>query len=203
MFLFKGEDVFKEISTLSGGEKARVALCELMLKKDNFLLLDEPTNHLDLASREVLENALADFTGTILAVSHDRYFINKLSDRILYFKDKTLKEFGGNYDLYAETLKQATETVKTEKTVGAGGAGYKQAKEAAAKMRKLKTQLTKTEAEIEELEAAQMGLEEKISLPEILADYQKLTEVTSELDAVKEKLSALVEIWEELATQIT
>lgn len=203
LFLFKGEDVFKEISTLSGGEKARVALCELMLKKDNFLLLDEPTNHLDLASREVLENALADFTGTILAVSHDRYFINKLSDRILYFKDKTLKEFGGNYDLYAETLKQATETVKTEKTVGAGGAGYKQAKEAAAKMRKLKTQLTKTEAEIEELEAAQMGLEEKISLPEILADYQKLTEVTSELDAVKEKLSALVEIWEELATQIT
>ena len=203
LFLFKGEDVFKEISTLSGGEKARVALCELMLKKDNFLLLDEPTNHLDLASREVLESALDDYEGTILAVSHDRYFINRIADRILYFKNQTLKEHRGNYDDYIATLQTQVKTKEEKKTVGAGGNAYKQAKEEAARLRKIKTQLQKTEAEIEELEAKQTSLEEQLCLPEITSDYQKLGELTNELEAVKEELLKAMELWEQLAGELT
>ena len=203
LFLFRGEDVFKEISTLSGGEKARVALCELMLKKDNFLLLDEPTNHLDLASREVLESALDDYDGTILAVSHDRYFINRLADRILYFKNQTLLEHRGNYDDYISSLALEDKTQNEKKTAGAGGTAYKQAKEEAARQRKLKTQLQKTEAEIEELEARQNSLEEQLTLPEIISNYQKLGEINSQLEEVKEELLKALELWEELSNQIT
>lgn len=203
LFLFRGEDVFKEISTLSGGEKARVALCELMLKKDNFLLLDEPTNHLDLASREVLESALDDYDGTILAVSHDRYFINRLADRILYFKNQTLLEHRGNYDDYISSLALEYKTQNDKKTAGAGGTAYKQAKEEAARQRKLKTQLQKTEAEIEELEARQNSLEEQLTLPKIISNYQKLGEINSQLEEVKEELLKALELWEELSNQIT
>ena len=201
LFLFKGDEVFKTISTLSGGEKARVALCELMLKKDNFLLLDEPTNHLDLASREVLEDALLDFDGTILAVSHDRYFINKLADRILYFKDNTLFEHRGNYDEYAEKVRTAEEKTENEKPLGSGGAAYKQAKAEAARLRKIKTQLLKVEAEIEELEKEQNKIEEELCLPETATDYQRLSELTGKLEEVKEKLNAAMDEWEELSSQ--
>ena len=200
LFLFKGDEVFKTISTLSGGEKARVALCELMLKKDNFLLLDEPTNHLDLASREVLEDALLDFEGTILAVSHDRYFINKLADRILYFKDNNLFEHRGNYDEYTETLIAEEEKRETEKTLGSGGAAYKQAKAEAARLRKIKTQITKIEAEIEELEKEQNKIEEELCLPETATDYQRLGELTDKLEKVKNKLNQAMNEWEELAS---
>ncbi len=200
LFLFKGEDVFKSIATLSGGEKARVALCELMLRKDNLLLLDEPTNHLDLASREVLEDALLDFEGTILAVSHDRYFINKLADRILYFKDGTLFEHRGNYDEYAEKVLKPEEKASQEKTVGSGGAAYKQAKAEAARLRKIKTQLSSVEAEIEELENEQNKIEEELCLQETATDYQRLQELTNRLEEVKEKLNFAMEEWEKLAT---
>lgn len=200
LFLFKGEEVFKTISTLSGGEKARVALCELMLRKDNFLLLDEPTNHLDLASREVLEDALLDFSGTILAVSHDRYFINKLADRILYFRDGALIEHRGNYDEYAEKARLAEERNENRKSVGAGGAAYKQAKAEAAKLRKIKTQLSLTESEIEELENKQTKIEEELCSGDTATDYQRLSELTTELEEVKESLSDAMNRWEELAT---
>lgn len=200
LFLFKGDEVFKSISTLSGGEKARVALCELMLRKDNFLLLDEPTNHLDLASREVLEDALLDFDGTILAVSHDRYFINKLAHRILYFKDSTISEHRGNYDEYVEKARLAEEKSENRKTVGAGGAAYKQAKAEAAKLRKIKTQLSLTESEIEELEKQQAKIEEELCSEETATDYQRLSELTTELEEVKEKLRETMNRWEELAT---
>ena len=200
LFLFKGDEVFKTISTLSGGEKARVALCELMLKKDNFLLLDEPTNHLDLASREVLEDALLDFDGTILAVSHDRYFINKLADRILYFKDNTLFEHRGNYDEYAEKVRTAEEKAENEKPLGSGGAAYKQAKAEAARLRKIKTQLSKVEAQIEELENRQKQIEQELCLEETAKDYEKLSELTNQLEEIKEKLNKAMEEWEELAT---
>ncbi len=203
LFLFKGEDVFKEISTLSGGEKARVALCELMLKKDNFLLLDEPTNHLDLASREVLETALEDYDGTILAVSHDRYFINRLADRILYFKNQTLIEHRGNYDDYISSLSSEDKTNNEKKVTGAGGTAYKQAKEEAARQRKLKTQLQKTEAEIEQLEAEQKNLEEQLGLPEIISDYQRLGEINCRLEEITEELLRAMELWEEISNQIT
>ena len=98
VFLFRGEDVFKEIKTLSGGERARVELAKLILKDVNFLIMDEPTNHLDIQSKEALEKALSEYDGTMLMVSHDRYFINKMADRILYLDENGLKNFGGNYD---------------------------------------------------------------------------------------------------------
>ena len=201
LFLFVGEDVFKEISTLSGGEKARVALCELMLRKDNFLLLDEPTNHLDLNSREILEDALSCFEGTILAVSHDRYFINRLADRILYFKDETLCEHKGNYDDYIVSLKQKETSPAVKKEMGAGGAAYKQAKEEAARKRKAKTRLLKVEEEIAELEKGISQTEEKLSLPENLSDYEAISRLTLELEAAKEKLNSFMEEWELLAEE--
>lgn len=104
-FLFKGDDVFKELSTFSGGERARVALLKLMLAGSNFLLLDEPTNHLDTGSREALENTLNDYEGTLLIISHDRYFINKLADRVLYLDQNGVTEYLGNYDYYVEKSK--------------------------------------------------------------------------------------------------
>lgn len=202
LFLFKGEDVFKEISTLSGGEKARVSLCELMLRKDNFLLLDEPTNHLDLNSREILEEALSYFEGTILAVSHDRYFINRLADRILYFKDETLLEHRGNYDDYIKFLKEKETVASAKKEMGAGGASYKQAKEEAARKRKAKTRLLKVEGEIEELETLLAKTEEELSLPENLADYEAISKLTTELDEIKSKLNTAMEEWETLSIEL-
>ncbi|MBO5852585.1 MAG: ABC-F family ATP-binding cassette domain-containing protein [Clostridia bacterium] len=201
LFLFKGDEVFKEISTLSGGEKARVSLCELILRKDNFLLLDEPTNHLDLKSREILEEALESFEGTILAVSHDRYFINKIADRILYFTDNTLLEHRGNYDDYINFVINRSQPAQNDKKeLGSGGANYKKQKEEAARQRKIKTQILRCEAEIEKLEKCQSEIEAEISLPETVADYEKLAKLTAALEEVKEKLNAALEEWEELST---
>jgi ATP-binding cassette subfamily F protein 3 len=202
LFLFKGDEVFKEISTLSGGEKARVALCSLMLKKDNLLLLDEPTNHLDLNSREILEEALEDFEGTILTVSHDRYFINRLADRILYFDGESLREFHGNYEGYLAFKEQEKTTVQIRKTAGAGGESYKQQKEAAARQRRLKTQLQKTEQEIEELETEQAALAEQLCRPETAADYGLLMSVTAQLDEIKERLAEAMDRWESLSEEM-
>lgn len=202
LFMFKGDEVFKEISTLSGGEKARVALCSLMLKKDNFLLLDEPTNHLDLASREVLEEALDDYEGTILAVSHDRYFINRIADRIFYFEGTALKELKGNYDDYLALKASAEAEEKPKKTVGSGGAAYKQQKEEAARQRKLKTQLEKVEKEIEELEIRQTETEEKLCNPETAADYEKVASLSEELEMIKEQLQSKMELWESLSEEL-
>ncbi len=203
LFMFKGDEVFKEISTLSGGEKARVALCSLMLKKDNFLLLDEPTNHLDLASREIVENALDEFEGTILAVSHDRYFINRVADRILYFEGSSLMELQGNYDDYLE-LRQRQSVAETtpKKTLGSGGATYKQQKEEAARLRRLKTQIEKVEKEIEELENRQAELEAQLCDPETAADYELMMKLSQELEKVKTKSLEAIELWESLNEEI-
>ncbi len=203
LFMFKGDEVFKEISTLSGGEKARVALCSLMLKKDNFLLLDEPTNHLDLASREIVENALDEFEGTILAVSHDRYFINRVADRILYFEGTSLMELKGNYDDYLE-LRQRQSSAETtpKKTVGSGGAAYKQQKEEAARLRRLKTQIEKVEKEIQELENRQAELEARLCDPEAAADYELMMKLSQELEEVKTKSLEAIELWESLNEEI-
>ncbi len=203
LFMFKGDDVFKEISSLSGGERARVALCSLMLKKDNFLILDEPTNHLDLASREILENALDEFEGTILAVSHDRWFINRIADRILFFENEGLSELNGNYDDYL-ALKQSRETAEEtpKKAVGAGGVAYKQQKAQAARLRKLKTQIENTEKEIEALEERQGEIEKTLCSPETASDYEAMLKLSAELEEVKIKLSAALELWEELSSEI-
>ena len=202
LFLFKGEDVFRTIRTLSGGERARVALCSLMLKKDNFLILDEPTNHLDLASREILENALSEYDGTILAVSHDRYFINKLSSGILYFGNTELLYLKGDYDSYVEKLETSGTAVKEKKPVGAGGVSYKQQKEEQSKIRKLKTAIAKCEEEIEALENKQSEIEGQLLLPENTTDYVKMTSLSQELDEIKSILNEKMENWENLSEQV-
>ena len=203
LFLFKGDEVFREISTFSGGEKARVALCNLMLKGDNLLLLDEPTNHLDLASREILENALCDFKGTIIAVSHDRYFINRIANTILYFDNGSLKRLDGNYEQYLE-IKNATEATQTQekKQMGAGGLSYKQQKEEQAKLRKLKTAYSKCEKEIEILENEQKELENFLLDPSVASNYEETSRLAKELEILKEKLNNAMEEWETLSEQL-
>ncbi len=202
LFLFRGDEVFREIKNLSGGERARVALCSLMLKKDNFLLLDEPTNHLDLESREILENALQDYEGTILAVSHDRYFINRIAERILYFKDCELLSLEGNYDKYLEKKQAEAAPEKAEKTVGAGKATYLQKKADRAALAKLKSSVSASEREIERLEAEQTAIETALADPETAANYEKTAELCEKLEQIKNSLAENMEKWENLSLQL-
>lgn len=203
MFLFKGEDVFKKIGDLSGGEKARIALLKLMLTGANLLLLDEPTNHLDIRSREALESALLNYGGTVLAVSHDRYFINKLSNKIIRFYDDGIKSFDGNYDDYCEKLeeeKNETVVVKKEKVTQND---YKLRKEMKSDYRKLQTQLKKCEEEIEKTEIESESIESELSNPETASDYEKVTHLTTSLNEAKEKLDSLLEDWEDISNKIS
>ncbi len=202
LFLFKGDEVFRVIETLSGGERARVALCSLMLKRDNLLLLDEPTNHLDLASREVLEEALCQYDGTILAVSHDRYLINRIANGILYFKNEELVYMDGNYDTYIEKREAEPKAFKGKKSVGAGGQNYKQQKEIQSRQRKLKSAIEKCEEEIEFLEAKQKQIEEDLCNPENACDYLKTAELGEELSRVKEEIAKATEKWENLSEEL-
>ncbi len=202
LFLFKGDDALKPISQLSGGERARVALCELMLKGDNLLLLDEPTNHLDLPSREILESALEDYEGTIIAVSHDRYFINRLASRIFCFEKGTLRQTVGNYDTYLAEKASAPPEKKEEKPLGVGGQSYKKQKEEASRLRKLKTAIEKCEKNIADLEEKQKQTEEKLSLPENANDYQQIITLSAELEEIKERLQTEMETWESLCEEI-
>ncbi len=192
-FLFKGEDVFKDISMLSGGEKARVSLLKLMLSGSNFLMLDEPTNHLDIASKEALENAFSGYSGTMFIISHDRYFINKLADKIYRLTPSGIEIYEGNYDYYLEKLK--TETVPQKKTSGADD--YRMKKERDATIRKLQSAVARTEGEIEKLEGEIAILEQELENPEISADYGRLTEITNQISESKSKLDELMIQWEE------
>ena len=199
-FLFKGDDVFKKISELSGGERARIALLNLMLGGYNLLLLDEPTNHLDAFSREELENTLLDYDGTMLIVSHDRYFINKLSSRILELDENGFTEYLGNYDHYIE--KKASRRPAEVKTGTAKKAekvnDYKLKKEQASQQRKLKTQLTRTENDIAALENEIEEIQEKLNTQEIQTDYEKLIEFTDLLNSKNDELLDKYSLWDEL-----
>lgn len=207
-FLFTGEDVFKRIDSLSGGEKGRVSLAKLMLSEANFLILDEPTNHLDIISKEILEEALCSYTGTILYVSHDRYFINKTATRILDLKEKKLLNYIGNYDYYLEKkddiekayLSSEVTASKASQSETASNADWKKQKEEQAKLRKVQNELTKIEKEIEELEEKNSLLEEKLSDPEIASEVGKLMELHKEKTKNDEKLEKLMERWEELSS---
>ncbi len=199
LFLFRGEEVFREISTLSGGERARVALCSLMLKKDNFLLLDEPTNHLDLESREILENALSQYGGTILAVSHDRYFINRIAEKILYFKGDRLILLDGNYDSYLAAKETEQSVSEKTKTVGAGKASYLQKKADRAAATRLKSAISSVEKKIEETENKIAEIEAALSSDEVITDYQKTAELCEELEKNRAELSAALDEWESLS----
>ena len=202
-FLFKGDDVFKSMSELSGGERARIALLKLMLGGHNLLLLDEPTNHLDAFSREELENTLIDYSGTMLIVSHDRYFINKLSSRILELSDKGITEYLGNYDYYIEKKSAASVNTFMVKEKSAQKINdYKFKKEQAAEQRKLKTQLAKTEEAINVLEEEISEIESLLSSGEVQSDYEKLLEYTDELKNKNEELDEKYVQWEEIQEKI-
>ena len=201
-FLFKGDEVFKPLSKMSGGERARVSLLKLMLKGSNFLLLDEPTNHLDASSREELEKTLLDYSGTMLIVSHDRYFINKIADRILLLTNNGVKEYLGNYDYYLErTTAEKSGAVPTEnkkdkkeKTQN----DYFLQKQKQSEERKRQTKLKKTEAEIERLDEEIAKTQELLSSEEVAADYEKLMELSKLLEDLQKQQAEQYEIWEEL-----
>ena len=201
MFLFRGDDVYKKVSLLSGGERAKISLLKIMLKKPNVLILDEPTNHLDITSREVLENALCDFDGTLLVVSHDRYFINKLSSRIVHLTHNGAVTIDGNYESYLAF--RENQQINEEKTAEKKPVvnDYKLRKEQASLERKRKTRINKIEIEIAELEELVCELQNTLQSPEVTADYEKLLSVTEKLDETKNKLETLYAEWEELQTE--
>ena len=194
-FLFTGEDVFKEISTLSGGERARVCLTKLMLSKANFLLLDEPTNHLDIPSKEALEKALEGYDGTLFIISHDRYFINRLASRIYELTPSGMNSFGGDYSYYLEKINSRKE--EPAKKVKSGGEQYRQNKELESKRRKVQTRIKRAEEKIAELEQKGKELESLLAAPETADDYQKLLELTEQLDKNTRELEITMEEWEE------
>lgn len=202
-FLFKGDEVFKPINQMSGGERARVSLLKLMLGGGNFLLLDEPTNHLDTTSREALEESLKSYEGTMLIISHDRYFINKLADRILELKPEGMTEYLGNYDYYMEKRLeksgQDSGKAQTETKKSAGAIDYKMKKEMQAQERKRRSMLKKTEQEIEETELEMEKVNEQLADPQVTSDYQKLIELSGKLEELKAKQEQLYEQWAELS----
>ena len=199
-FLFKGDEVYKNLSDCSGGERARIALLKLMLGKFNFLLLDEPTNHLDAFSREELENTLLDYSGTMLIVSHDRYFINKLSSRILELTPTGVNEYLGNYDEYIERKNRTAsqEVVEKKETVKKVN-DYLLKKERRSQMLKMKNRLAKVEEEIEKTELEIEDINSKLTT----SDYEELMELTAKLDRKTQYRDILYTEWEELSERLT
>ncbi|MBE6807273.1 MAG: ABC-F family ATP-binding cassette domain-containing protein [Ruminococcaceae bacterium] len=196
-FLFRGEEVFKPIGVMSGGERARLLLLKLMLAGDNLLLLDEPTNHLDIASREALEDALKDYEGTILAVSHDRYFINKMASRVVNLTPEGLVTVGNDYEAYAALHRQMVQTTApapAEKPVKVND--YKLRKERESTIRKLTTAVRRAEETVTALEEEIAALSARLEDPATAADYELLTALTAELDEKNEALTAAMEQWE-------
>ena len=207
-FLFTGDDVFKRIKDLSGGERGRVSLAKLMLSEANFLILDEPTNHLDIVSKEVLEDALNHYTGTVLFVSHDRYFINTVATRILDLENQGLTNYIGNYDYYLEKKETMVNfTVAPSKMVSAEEAtadtdsklDWKQQKEQQAQLRKKQNELKKVESRIEELEDRDKEIDAELEKKEIFTNVAEVTKLSKEKDAIQTKLEELYEKWEELS----
>ena len=207
-FLFTGDDVFKLISSLSGGERGRVSLAKLMLSEANFLILDEPTNHLDIASKEILEEALNSYTGTVLYVSHDRYFINQTATRIMDLTNQAIVNYIGDYDDYLEKKDEMTriyapaqETAAQEvkENVSETKLTWQQQKEEQALKRKRENELKKVEARIEELETRDKEIDETMVLPDICTNVAECTKLSREKAAIAEELEGLYEKWEELA----
>ena len=208
-FLFTGDDVFKVISSLSGGERGRVSLAKLMLSEANFLILDEPTNHLDIASKEILEEALNSYTGTVLYVSHDRYFINQTATRILDLTNQAIVNYIGDYDYYLEKKEELTEkyapsVLETENEEPAdapseGKLTWQQQKEEQARKRKQENELKKVEKRIEELETRDKEIDDTLVLPDVCTNVGRCAELSREKDKIQAELEELYEKWEELA----
>ncbi|MBR4072661.1 MAG: ABC-F family ATP-binding cassette domain-containing protein, partial [Clostridia bacterium] len=200
-FLFSGEDVFKTVDMLSGGERVRLALCKIFKRKPNFLILDEPTNHLDMIGKETLESILDDYTGTLLFVSHDRYFVKKLAQRLIVFEDDTVKTFEYGYEEYADKKSEATEkseeipktaAPKTKKSFTTPG------KEKAKKERAI----AKKEEKIALLEERLDGIKTELNLEENLADYMKLSALQNELETTENELFEAMAEWEKLSEEL-
>ena len=215
-FLFTGDDVFKLIRDLSGGERGRVSLAKLMLSDANFLLLDEPTNHLDITSKEILESALCRYTGTVLYVSHDRYFINRTATRILDLTSQSLINYIGNYDYYLEKKDDVEAAFAARNAAGQAPAGtpdrdlasssasdikldWKARKEEQARIRKRQNELKKTEDSIHALETRDSEIDGLLSLEEVYTDVDRLMELNREKEEIARQLEELYERWEELA----
>ena len=191
LFNFKGDDVFKEISLLSGGEKGRVVLTEILLKQANLLILDEPTNHLDIASKEVLEDALNQFEGTIFFISHDRYFINKVATRVIELTSTKAISYDGNYDTYLNH-KSIAKPLKKENV------DYLDMKQQNALYRKQQNKIKKIETNISILETKINTLTEQLHSEEVLNDYQKYNQINDEVSELENQLNTLMEEWEAL-----
>lgn len=219
-FLFTGEDVFKPINTLSGGEKGRVALAKIMLSKANFLVLDEPTNHLDILSKEILESAIVNYEGTVLYVSHDRYFINQTASKILEMAKDGTTEYLGNYDYYMEKKKEleeaklATQSVSspqvtsqvtstTPTSTSSAKVDRQKQKEEQTRMRRIQNQLDKVEEAISEAEDRVAFIDDQLCLEEIYSDFEKSKDFLQEKEALGEKITALYEEWETLSEQLS
>lgn len=209
-FLFTGDDVYKKISLLSGGEKGRVSLAKLMLSKANFLLLDEPTNHLDIDSKEILEKALNHYTGTVLYVSHDRYFINKTATKIMELTHHKLLTYEGDYSYYLEK-KDTVENIYLDhpdasssdaKPVSEAKLNWKEQKEREAKRRRIEANYEKAEQKIELLETQISEIDDQICLPEYSSDVAKLTEFTRQKESLEEELGLVMEQWEQYAQEL-
>lgn len=202
-FLFTGEDVFKQIGSLSGGERGRVSLAKLMLSEANFLILDEPTNHLDITSKEILETALNAYEGTVLYVSHDRYFINKTASRILELTHHAFVNYIGNYDYYLEKKETMTPVPEAAPAESADASAqkleWKQQKENQAAIRKRENALKKCEEQIERLEQKNRLIDEEMANPEVATNVARLQELAKEKETLDEELSGLYETWEELS----
>lgn len=203
-FLFRGDDVFRSVSVLSGGERARVALTKLMLSGANLLILDEPTNHLDIPSKEALEDALLAYDGTLLAVSHDRYFINRLADRILELNRDGITSVNGNYDDYAAVCAKrlpVTEEKPAEPPKTGGENEYVKKKAEQANARKRQARLSHIEREISENEQKIDELSAQFSLPEVAADYARVAEISAQMEELKTATDALYSEWETLSAE--
>lgn len=214
-FLFTGDDVFKQIKDLSGGERGRVSLLKLMLSDSNFLILDEPTNHLDIVSKELLENALNNYSGTVLYVSHDRYFINRTATGIIHLTENHINKYIGNYDYYLEK-KEDTElayskmnnqagNVDTESIAkqDSGKADWAKQKEQKAAERKIKSELMKTERLIEEAETRIAEIDQALTAPENACNMALLMDLTKERNTLDEELMQYMELWEELCEKVS
>ena len=205
-FLFTGDDVFKLISALSGGERGRVSLAKLMLSEANFLILDEPTNHLDIASKEILEEALNSYTGTVFYVSHDRYFINQTATRILDLTNQAVVNYIGDYDYYLEKKEELTEkyapaaaqAIAEAKQASDNKLSWQQQKEEQARLRKLENEVKKIEAEIEKLENENEELTELLQTDEVSTNSVKLQEISSKIEKNTNRLEELMERWESI-----
>ncbi|HEQ3529029.1 TPA: ABC-F family ATP-binding cassette domain-containing protein [Bacillus cereus] len=209
-FLFTGDDVLKPVSSLSGGQKARLALAKLMMQKSNLLILDEPTNHLDLNSKEILENALIDYPGTLLFVSHDRYFINRVTTTVVELSTEGAQEYLGDYDYYVEKKNEMIERAVFEqqeqqenqapvqKTVAQEKLNYLEEKERKQLERQRTRKIEELEQNIVNLEEEIATLEDQLCLPEIYADYEKASEITTKKQTLQEQLETCMAEWEEL-----